>query len=180
MCSGRFIGSVSSFNLKLYFMADQKNTFLPSRNRETAGFACRAMAYLIDLAIINGFLLILLLVAGQGLVHCGTLDIEGIIRGSITVVFLFVLIPPLLYLAYFSLLQSWSGQTIGKICLGIRVVTLDGEPLGIGRSVLRCAGSFLSALPLGAGFLWSVLDNRKRTWHDLLAGTEVVFSSNLP
>ncbi len=161
-------------------MSDQNSILPPPNQEEVAGFASRTMAFMVDLAIIACFLVILFWIAGHGLAHGLTHNLDGILRGSITALFLFMLLPPLFYLAYFSLLHTWSGQTVGKLFMGLRVVTMEGAPPGISRSILRCLASLVSALPLGAGFIWSVLDSRKRTWHDLLAGTEVVITTNLP
>lgn len=151
-----------------------------SIQQELAGFASRAMAYIIDLAIMTCMLVMLFFALGYDFIHGLPSNLESIIGGAIAAIILLFLLPPCLYLAYFSLLHSWSGQTIGKLCMGIRVVTFDGSYLGIGQAILRCLATFISSVPLGAGFLWAALDRRKRTWHDLIAGTEVIFSSNLP
>jgi uncharacterized RDD family membrane protein YckC len=34
----------------------------------------------------------------------------------------------------------------------------------------------LSALPLFAGFLWVLIDDERRGWHDRFAGTQVVYA----
>jgi uncharacterized RDD family membrane protein YckC len=76
---------------------------------------------------------------------------------------------------YFLFFWSLSGQTLGKLLTGSRVVdaTADG-PLGPGRSLLRLVGLVFSLLPLGAGFLGLWTDARRRCWHDRIASTEVV------
>lgn len=68
------------------------------------------------------------------------------------------------------------GQTYGKHLLRIAVVDARTSEPGIGllRSVGRRLAMFVSALPLGLGFLWSLWDPERRTWHDLLTGTRVV------
>jgi uncharacterized RDD family membrane protein YckC len=35
-------------------------------------------------------------------------------------------------------------------------------------------GYYLALLPLGAGFLWVMIDKKRRGWHDHIAGTIVV------
>ena len=76
--------------------------------------------------------------------------------------------------SYFLFFWSLSGQTLGKLLTGGRVVTTADGPLGFRRAATRLAGTVVSMLPLGAGFfgLWS--DIERRGWHDRIAGTKVV------
>jgi uncharacterized RDD family membrane protein YckC len=75
---------------------------------------------------------------------------------------------------YFLFFWSLSGQTLGKLLTGSRVVDRRGGALGFGRAALRLFATLLSILPLGAGFigLWS--DPERRGWHDRISGTKVV------
>ena len=77
---------------------------------------------------------------------------------------------------YFLFFWSLSGQTLGKLLTGGRVVDGGGGggALGASRAALRLAGAVLSAVPLGAGFLGLWTDTDRRGWHDRLAGTKVV------
>lgn len=76
---------------------------------------------------------------------------------------------------YFLFFWSLSGQTLGKLLTGGRVVDGRGHgALGFTRAVLRLLGACLSAAPLGAGFLGLWTDSERRGWHDRIAGTKVV------
>lgn len=67
------------------------------------------------------------------------------------------------------------GRTPGKLLLDLRVVNArTGEPPGYLRAVARYIGYFVSALPLGLGFLWIVFDRQRQGLHDKIAGTRVV------
>jgi uncharacterized RDD family membrane protein YckC len=77
---------------------------------------------------------------------------------------------------YFVLFYSSTGQTIGKYVMGIRVVRLDGKHMSLGASILRWFGLFLSTVPLGLGFFWVLVDDRRQAWHDKLAHTCVVYA----
>jgi uncharacterized RDD family membrane protein YckC len=73
----------------------------------------------------------------------------------------------------------YKGATPGKMLAGIKVV--DGityEKIGIAQSVMR----YLAYLPsmgfLGLGVVWAAFNERKRTWHDSLADTVVIFDPN--
>lgn len=71
------------------------------------------------------------------------------------------------------------GQTPGKMLSRVKVVIENGEPPGLGRAALReTVGKMLSASPLGLGYLWSLFDELNQTWHDMLAGTYVVYTAS--
>ena len=76
---------------------------------------------------------------------------------------------------YFVVFWSTTGQTPGNRTLQIRVCRAsDGGLPSAGASLLRFAGLILAALPLFAGFVPILLDDRRRGAHDMLAGTVVV------
>ena len=69
------------------------------------------------------------------------------------------------------------GQTLGKMAVGIRVVTADeAESLNLGRAAVRTVFWCTLAIPLGLGFL-TVLTGDHRGLHDRVAGTRVVRAS---
>lgn len=74
---------------------------------------------------------------------------------------------------------AWFGRTPGKALLGLAVITQDGAKPSVLRSLLRVLGYIASSLPLGAGFLWILIDDHRRGWHDHLAGTRVVYRGGL-
>ncbi|HKW91015.1 MAG TPA: RDD family protein [Methylomirabilota bacterium] len=65
------------------------------------------------------------------------------------------------------------GQTLGKMAVRVRVVTLDGGPLTLGRAIVRQIGYWISAVMLGIGYLVAAFRGDKRALHDLIAGTRV-------
>jgi len=137
------------------------------------------MAYLIDLALLFLFGFVLFLGAGLRLWQRFPTDLTGLIGASLTVLVVLIVVPPLLFFSYFILLHAGCGQTIGKMLMGLRLVADDGGEVGLGQAFLRSAAALLSALPLGAGFLWAMLDQQHRTWHDLIAATGW-FACSLP
>ncbi|WP_141505857.1 RDD family protein [Paenibacillus luteus] len=75
----------------------------------------------------------------------------------------------------------WKGFTIGKRICGIKIQKLDGTPPGIGTMLLRhLLCSLIYAVTLGIAAIVSAfmvgLREDKRAIHDLIAGTEVVYS----
>jgi uncharacterized RDD family membrane protein YckC len=80
---------------------------------------------------------------------------------------------------YLSTFVAASGQTIGKMAAGIRVIPADpaaplSERVSFGQAVVRAAGYLVSALPVGLGFLPAFFGQERRALHDRLADTRVV------
>src|SRR5947209_2687251 len=83
------------------------------------------------------------------------------------------------YYGYFE--GGPSGQTVGKLALGIRTVRYsDGGPLGWGTALLRNLCRILSGLACFIGYLWTLWDPEKMTWHDKLSQTVVVPVADMP
>ncbi|MDQ3323469.1 MAG: RDD family protein [Acidobacteriota bacterium] len=86
------------------------------------------------------------------------------------------LIMILLAVTNFVLLPLFSGQSIGKILTGLRVVKTDGsEPELKNLLVRHLIGYPLMFLTFGVGFLISMFNEKGRALHDFLAGTVVVY-----
>ena len=66
------------------------------------------------------------------------------------------------------------GQTLGMRAWRIMVVRNDGSPLTLSDALKRFSAALLSWAALGIGFLWSLFDEEKLTWHDRLSGTRLV------
>ena len=76
---------------------------------------------------------------------------------------------------YFAvLLPGWKGQTPGKKLLGVRVLRLDGEPIGWWFAFER-AGGYAAGFATGLlGFAQVYWDPNRQGIHDKIAGTVVV------
>jgi uncharacterized RDD family membrane protein YckC len=80
---------------------------------------------------------------------------------------------------YLSTFVAASGQTIGKMAAGTRVVPADPaapvhERVSFGQAILRAAAYAVSAAPAGLGFLPGLIGRERRALHDRLADTRVV------
>jgi uncharacterized RDD family membrane protein YckC len=80
----------------------------------------------------------------------------------------------LMKLAYFFAFTTLGGQTIGKMALGIRVVTSEDGPLDAARALRRTLAGVLSSVTLGLGFVPALIGSERRALHDRVAGTRVV------
>jgi uncharacterized RDD family membrane protein YckC len=79
---------------------------------------------------------------------------------------------------YFIAFTTVGGQSIGKMALGIKVISQEEHAVPIGRATLRTLAYLVSALPLGAGFLPGVIGADRLALHDRLAHTRVVRPSS--
>ena len=75
---------------------------------------------------------------------------------------------------YFAWAWTRGGQTLGMRAWRIRVVRRNGLPLTWGSAALRFFAALLSWLPVGAGFLWVVVDSKRLSWHDRLSATHLI------
>jgi uncharacterized RDD family membrane protein YckC len=75
--------------------------------------------------------------------------------------------------AYFVSFWTLTGQTIGCRVMAIRVENAAGGGIRWPQSLRRFAGCVLAALPLGAGFLLTLVDDRRRGLQDRIGGTVV-------
>jgi uncharacterized RDD family membrane protein YckC len=118
----------------------------------------------------------LMLLALDAAVLYFTLRVSRLSPGDITILppvpMVFFLL--LLNGGYLTLFTAATGQTIGKMALGVRVVSAGEGPLTVGRALIRVAALLAAALPAGLGLLPVVFDRARRGLHDRLAGTRVV------
>jgi uncharacterized RDD family membrane protein YckC len=74
-----------------------------------------------------------------------------------------------------TLFHGLLGRSPGKLLVGSRVVVRkNGDRPSLLRSGIRAVLSLLSLGLIGAGYLWVIVDREKRTFHDLIARTDVV------
>jgi uncharacterized RDD family membrane protein YckC len=134
-----------------------------------AGLLTRALAFALDVAVID-----LVAIATAAVVALGLSalklpqDVKTIViavGGGAYVVW---------SVGYFVTFWATTGQTPGSRVLRIRVRAAQGGPLRPRRALLRFAGLVFAAVPLFAGFLLILLDDRRRGLQDRLARTVVV------
>lgn len=72
--------------------------------------------------------------------------------------------------------SRWQGS-VGKRLLGLRVVDTAGRRLQLPRAALREACRIFSVIPIHLGFIWILVNPQRRGFHDLLAGTAVLYDA---
>jgi uncharacterized RDD family membrane protein YckC len=120
-----------------------------------SGFWRRAGAFLLDEIIIGVIGSLLVALSGDN----GAIGLINLVLG----------------IAYFSIFEGTSGQTVGGRVASVRVVDANtGALIGIPRAIGRNIARILSGLVFGLGYFWMLWDPRKQTWHDKIAKTVVV------
>lgn len=78
---------------------------------------------------------------------------------------------------YESTMIYFQGGTVGKRMMKIKVVSISGDKISIQRSLLRALVKIPSLLTFFIGFIVIGLNAQKKSIHDMLSGTFVIFSS---
>jgi len=146
-----------------------ENNDTESISFDLAGLNSRALAFFIDLILI---FVVALLAFGAGTFFLSDSNIEPFDLERV-----FIPIYLLLFFlgsAYFVILHGYGGKTIGKMLLGIRLITEQGNSPGFWEAFVRWVGYYISTAFLFIGFIWSIFDSRSQSWHDKIAGTFVV------
>jgi uncharacterized RDD family membrane protein YckC len=135
-----------------------------------AGFATRGLGLVIDLAILD---VATLAIGGAAAWAASVVGIDAspnaaVVAGLAGAGWL------VLISTYLVVFWCLTGQTPGMRFMGIRVTDRRGATPGLLRSLRRLVGTYLAAIPFGAGFLLVLVDDRRRGLHDRVAGTLVV------
>ncbi len=127
------------------------------------GFWLRVVAYLIDAIVLAIPTVLLGALFGLSMRGAGDLNMGSNVA-SLVIGWL-----------YFSIMESSErGATLGKMAVGLRVVTEQGGRLSFANATGRYFAKFISAILIGIGFLMVAFTDRKRGLHDMIAGTLVV------
>jgi uncharacterized RDD family membrane protein YckC len=134
------------------------------------GLVTRAIAFALDAAVINGLGIAVAGVVALALSVLSLPDaLESVLLAGGAVLFV------VWSIGYFVVFWSTTGQTPGSRAMRIRVCRADdGATVRPRVAALRVVYLFLAALPLLAGFLTILVDDRRRGLHDILARTVVV------
>jgi uncharacterized RDD family membrane protein YckC len=91
------------------------------------------------------------------------------------------LIMILLALTNFVILPMFSGQSVGKMFTGLRIVNTDGTFAGFTHILRRNVFGYLITLCTGfLGFLFSAFNAKGRALHDIIGGTVVIYGNKVP
>jgi uncharacterized RDD family membrane protein YckC len=132
---------------------------------ELGGFWMRFWAYLLDLIVISSI--------GRLIVYpvFRALDLSLVKDDMFAPI---SILSAIIFYGYFVLMTKYTGQTLGKMAFGLKVIELDGKPLKWSTVLFReLIGRFISASIL---ILYVVVafTNKKQGIHDLFADTTVI------
>jgi uncharacterized RDD family membrane protein YckC len=133
------------------------------------GLVTRGIAFAIDAAIID---LVALVVAAAAALIVSIFHFPHAVRTALEIIGVVAYV--LWSIGYLVVFWSTTGQTPGCRVMRCKVVSANGDRIGVRRALVRCVGLVLAALPLFAGFLRIPFDRRRRGFHDRLARTVVL------
>lgn len=136
-----------------------------NQSSDFIGFGLRVWAWVIDvLAFVLFSVPLLYAIHGRNYLQ-STVTVRGGLDALNNVVF-----PSVVMLLFWGVCSA----TPGKMAISAKIVDArTGKKPTVLQFLLRYVGYYLSALPLGLGFLWVIFDRRKQGWHDKLARTVV-------
>ncbi|MDM8560467.1 RDD family protein [Candidatus Parabeggiatoa sp. HSG14] len=141
---------------------------------EYAGFWRRFAAFLLDMLWLTAILwpLLYLSYGGNFPEISDNLETTALLEQFEWRTFLINNVLPSLLIIWFWIKYA---ATPGKWFFDCKVVDAkSGKPICFKQAILRFFSYFISALPLGLGFLWIIWDKRKQGWHDKIAKTVVI------
>jgi len=144
-----------------------------TNEQQHVGFGKRLAAYLIDSIVI--FLVVQYMVVPMLIASIGGLDYAHTQEGTRLIGERILLFGPMIYIAYFTLMESSSKQgTLGKILMKIKVVNSDYKKLSIVNALGRSVSRIISGIILGIGYIMVLFTKNKQALHDKLAKTYVI------
>jgi len=75
--------------------------------------------------------------------------------------------------AYFLYCWLKGGRTLAMKTWHLRIARIDGTPITPPQALARFLLALWGLLPLGAGFLWALIDRDRQFLHDRLVGTRI-------
>jgi uncharacterized RDD family membrane protein YckC len=141
--------------------------------RNFASFWIRLGAHIIDNVLTLLLLTVVALIFSMVIVAIYGAGAEEWALANSTAIGIVEFVPIIAYYAYFSA-GSWQATPGKRIC-GIYVIRTNGERLDAPFGALRYLTYFLSALPLGLGFLMPLWTKERKALHDIICGTRVVY-----
>jgi uncharacterized RDD family membrane protein YckC len=136
-----------------------------------AGFWIRAGAKMVDLVIffVVEMALIFMFMPFSGFSYWAT-------RGHAPNLSFFLIYPILMafHFSYSTFFVGKYGATPGKMALGLKIVTSQGQPLTYGKAFARVLAEMLSGIICYIGYIMVALNDEKKSLHDQICDTRVI------
>jgi uncharacterized RDD family membrane protein YckC len=150
-----------------------------------AGFASRLLAFTIDVLIMSITIVFtswfvrtsVNMLFGPQIMNslAGRNTIIADILRLITNPALHSVVSVIYIITYYLFFWTTMGQTPGKYLMGVKGITKHGHKLKLKHAIARYLGYYVSSFTFGLGFLWILVDDERRGWHDRIAGTLVIY-----
>ncbi len=75
---------------------------------------------------------------------------------------------------FFGWFWVHGGQTLGMRSWRLQLVGSADAAVGWKTALVRFMAAILSGLVVGLGYLWALLDDRRRTWHDRISDSYII------
>ncbi len=133
----------------------------------------RIVALLIDGVILWVAFAIISFIFGLGIAGAANTDNGSGIAVTLGI-FLWLIIIVLSF-GYFAYLEATQGGTLGKKALGLRIIKLDGNPIGWNEAIIRTLLRIVDHLFAGlVGFICILATDKKQRVGDMVAKTIVI------
>ncbi|KKM25532.1 hypothetical protein LCGC14_1594040 [marine sediment metagenome] len=121
-----------------------------------AGFWRRALAQIVDVAVLSPFVF---------------LGMKFLVPTSVAGAIAYYALMGLLVQCYIVLLHGFCGQTLGKMMARVRVTRLDASAIGVREALLRSSVDIVLSIVVIAGISYTLLNWGSPSWSGL-AGSE--------
>jgi uncharacterized RDD family membrane protein YckC len=140
-----------------------------------SGFWVRGAALIIDSIIVT----IIVMVIGLPIIM--VLSFISSFMGPVGMVINFLLSFAGVFIAwgYFVFMTHKYKATLGKMAVGVQVLSVDGNELSLGNITLReTVGKFISRILFGIGYIMAAFTKKKQALHDFIANSVVVYKDS--
>lgn len=79
----------------------------------------------------------------------------------------------LLFFVFYGWFWTHGGQTLGMRAWKLKLVGENNIRITWGQAFFRFCYAIISWIPLGAGYLWVIVDKKKQAWHDKVSHTYI-------
>ena len=77
-------------------------------------------------------------------------------------------------LIFYGWFWTHGGQTLGMKTWRLKLIANNAEKVSWEMAIKRYFAALLSWSVFGLGFIWSLIDNKKRCWHDILSESQLI------
>ena len=76
---------------------------------------------------------------------------------------------------FYGWFWTHGGQTLGMKVWNLYLVNADGKFINWKTALIRFFAAIVSWAAIGLGFTWILLDRKRRTWHDIVTKTQILY-----